>query len=366
MAAHIAMAVTNDLVTDQRVHRIATTLTGAGYTVTLIGRRLPKSPQLLPRQYRCSRMRLIFKRGMLFYAEFNIRLFVKLLIINADAFTANDLDTLPGAWLATVFTRKKLVYDSHEYYTQVPELQNRGLKRKLWERAERFLVPRTDACMTVCQSIADIYLTSYRRPFAVVRNLPLYSQFPVMPQSTPLKTILYQGSVNSGRGLDLMIDAMPMIVDAQLVVVGGGDVLAHLQEKVQKMDIGDTVRFVGRVPFEALRSYTLNAQLGISLEENLGLNYYYALPNKIFDYIQCGVPVLVSDLPEMRRIVSHYGVGKILEQRTPEALARICNEMLGNDLLRQQWQANAIDAAQELCWENEQQTVIDLYHKTLA
>lgn len=366
MAAHIVMAVTNDLVTDQRVHRIATTLTGAGYTVTLIGRVLSHSPQLLPRPYRCLRMRLMFKRGMLFYAEFNIRLFFKLLIINADAVTANDLDTLPGAWLATVFTRKKLVYDSHEYYTQVPELQSRGTKRKIWERAERFLVPRAHACMTVCQSIADIYRTAYRRPFAVVRNLPLYSQFPVMPPSIPHHTILYQGSVNTGRGLDLMIDAMPMIPGAQLLIVGGGDVLARLQDKVAEMNIGDKVRFAGRVPFEALRSYTLNAQLGISLEENLGLNYYYALPNKLFDYIQCSVPVLVSDLPEMRRIVSHYGVGRILEQRTPEALARICIEMLGNDTLRQQWQANARDAARELCWENEQQIVIDLYDKTLA
>lgn len=366
MAAHIAMAVTNDLVTDQRVHRIATTLLGAGYTVTLIGRKLQDSPQLLPRQYRCDRMRLLFKTGILFYAEYNLRLFIKLLTLQADAVTANDLDTLPGAWLATIFTKKKLVYDSHEYYTQVPELQNRRLKRKLWESVERFLIPRTHARMTVCQSIADIYGTTYHRPFAVVRNLPLYSQFPVMPQTSPLKTILYQGSVNIGRGLELMIDAMPMIPGAQLVVVGGGDVLAHLQDKVMKMKLGDSVRFVGKVPFESLRSYTLNAQLGISLEENLGLSYFYALPNKIFDYIQCGIPVLVSDLPEMRRIVSHYGVGRILEQRTPESLASICNEMLNNDSLRQQWQANALDAAHELCWENEKQSVIDLYHKTLA
>lgn len=365
MGAHIAMAVTNDLVTDQRVHRIASTLTGEGYTVTLIGRKLPNSPELLPRKYRCVRMRLIFRRGMLFYFEYNIRLLIKLLVINADAVTANDLDTLPGAWLAAALTRKKLIYDSHEYYTQVPELQDRLWKRRLWEAIERLLVPRTDSCMTVCQSIADIYSHAFGRPFAVVRNLPFYSQFPPM-QPPAASTILYQGSVNAGRGLDLMIDAMPMIENAKLVVVGGGDVLVHLQEKVRSMGLGERVLFVGRVPFESLRSYTLNAQLGISLEENLGLNYYYALPNKIFDYIQCNVPVLVSDLPEMRRIVSHYGIGRILEQRTPEELARTCNEMLCDSPQRQQWQANARDAAQDLCWENERQIVTDLYHKTLA
>lgn len=363
MAKHIVLAVTNDLVTDQRVHKIASSLSEDGYTVSLIGRLRRGSKPLLPRKYRCIRMRLLFEKGMLFYAEYNLRLFVQLIRMRANMVTANDLDTLPGAWLASAVLRARLVYDSHEYFTEVPELASRPAVRRIWEYIEARLVPRADAHMTVCQSIADIYEGKFGRKFAVVRNLPFRSDFPLISNDSATKTIIYQGAVNIGRGLELMLDAMLLIADAHLLIVGDGDMLPRMRELVVSKGLRDKVTCTGQVPFEALRSYTLKADLGISLEENIGLNYYYALPNKLFDYIQCSVPVLVSDLPEMRRIVSQYGVGRILAERSPESLARMATDMLTDKTDRLGWKENAHLASKELCWDSEKQIVLHIYRQ---
>jgi len=333
-----------------------------GYDVTLIGRKLPDSKPLLQKPYATHRMRLLFKKGFSFYAAYNIRLFLKLLCTKADVFTANDLDTLPAVWLAGVLKRVPVIYDSHEYFTEVPELLHNAFAKKVWLGIESHILPKLANAMTVCQSIADIYASKYGVPFTVVRNVPLCNDYsPVVAGQSEPKTIIYQGAVNLGRGLELMVDAMLMIDNARLLIIGGGDKLQKLQEKVAEMNLSDKVVFTGKLNYEALRSYTLQADLGISLEENMGLNYYYALPNKLFDYIQCRVPVLASDLPEIRRIVETYSVGKILEKRTPEMLARLANEMLTDGEQRRYWKANAELAAKELCWQHEKQALMRLY-----
>lgn len=367
MGKSAILAVTNDLVTDQRVSKIAETLTENGFSVQLIGRLLPDSKPLLDKPYRTQRMKLLFRKGFAFYAEYNIRLFLKLLMAKADVFTANDLDTLPAVWCAAKLRAKPVVYDSHEYFTEVPELLENKVAKNVWTRAERFILPKLSFAMTVCQSIAQVYSEKYGVSFSVVRNVPHFNDYPpTLSSARDQKTIIYQGAVNLGRGLELMINAMPMIESANLLIIGGGDKLAELKEKVEKMNLSDRVHFTGKLNYEALRSYTLQADIGISLEENMGLNYYYALPNKLFDYIQCRVPVLASDLPEIRRIVDTYAVGKILEDRTPEALAAAVHKMLTDADQRYYWKANAQIAAKELCWEHEKQTLISLYTKATS
>ena len=168
----IIVSVTSDLVSDNRVHKYCTTLHNMGFEVLLVGRKLKTSQPLQPRNYPTKRFKLIFQKGPLFYAEFNFRLYLFLLFSKAGIVLANDLDTLPANFLASRIKQIPLVYDSHEYFTEVPELINRPGVRKIWEWIERKTVPKVNYATTVCESIAAIYTGKYGLPFRVVRNLP--------------------------------------------------------------------------------------------------------------------------------------------------------------------------------------------------
>ena len=119
--------------------------------------------------------------------------------------------------------------------------------------------------------------------------------------------------------------------------------------------------FLGRIHFSELPAYTQLATIGISLEENIGLNYLYALPNKLFDYIQAHKPMIVSDLPEMRLIIDTYKCGEILLNRSPVALAEQINALLSNTELQNTYSLQAQKAASFLCWEQEKEVLINLY-----
>lgn len=355
----IIVSVTNDLSTDQRVHKVCTSLKGMGYDVCLIGRRLPQSMPL-DREYQTRRMHLLFNKGPLFYAEYNIRLFLFLIFSKYQLCLSNDMDTLPSAYMATKLRNKTLVFDAHELFSEVPELQHRPAVRKMWQWLEKRFLPKVKYAYTVCQSIADYYGERYNLEMRVVRNLPKKrAQLP--PHEKTEKVILYQGAVNLGRGLDVMIHAMHHIEDAVLWIVGGGDEYERLSQLVQKEKLTSKVRFFGRMNFEALKEITPQATIGISIEENIGLNYYYALPNKLFDYINVSVPVLVSDFPEMGRIVDHYQIGAKLSKHEPKEIAKTINGMLADEGQMQQWIANTKEAAKLLNWENEEAVLREIY-----
>lgn len=366
----ILLTVSNDLVSDHRVHKVATTLCNRGYAVCVVGRMLPNSLPLPALPYQTKRMRLLCNKNMLFYAELNIRLFLLLLFSRFTIVTANDLDTLLGVYCAARLRRKQLVYDSHEYFTEVPELTNNPKAKRVWTAIESWIFPKLKHCMTVCDSIARIYEQKYAVPVAVVRNAPLLSQPhlspPQLPHITVPHIILYQGAVNLGRGLERMIEAMHYIDNAALIIIGGGDLYSTLSSSVVHTPVASKVFFLGKIPFQQLPAYTQCATIGISLEEDLGLNYRYALPNKLFDYIHAHKPILVSDLPEMRAIVETYRCGEIVTDRTPEVLAKQIQTMLSNSELLATYSQNAAIAARQLCWEREQEVLLGVYENAIV
>lgn len=363
----VYLAVINDLVTDQRAHRIAQTLHEYGATVILIGRRFSDSPPINDREYATRRFRMTFNRGFLFYKFFNIRLFFWLLFCKQGIIVANDLDTLPACWLVSKIRRLKLVYDSHEYFTEVPELIGREFVRNFWLRIEKMLIPGITFAYTVSESIAETYRKDYNVNFRVIRNLPYRLDHPLrhpdLLKCDPVRIIIYQGSLNPGRGLESAILAMKYIEKFQLQICGDGPLRKDLENLAVENNLMSRVLFMGRIPLNDLPAYTCQASMGISLEENLGMNYYYSLPNKLFDYIQARIPVLVSGLPEMRKIVETYDVGLVTESLEPEKLARIIEEMLNNDEKRMIWKKNLLIAAKELCWEKEEGKLLEIYRQ---
>lgn len=365
----VYIAVINDLATDQRVNRVAELLRQEGMEVTCIGRRLRHSPKLPDVGYKSRRYRMLFSKGPLFYACFNKRLLITLLFAREPAlFISNDLDTLPACFTASRIRKVKLIYDSHELFTQVPELIHRKRVQQIWKWIENLYLPRLKYAVTVSYPIAEIYRRLYGTRFNVVRNVPVKCVIPADPSSwvqleyRGKQLIIYQGALNVGRGLELMIEAMLYVDDAVFIVAGSGDIDLELRAKVEEMGLAEKVHFKGRLLPDKLLPLTMSCDLGISLEEDLGLNYRYALPNKMFDYIQCRVPVLCSALPEMTRIVRTYGVGIATEERDPKKLAGIIRYML-EERSKGAWRGALDKAAEELCWENESQVYLDLLNQ---
>ena len=361
----IAVSVTNDLVTDNRVHKVCSSLVKFGYSVILIGRKLPQSLPINQRTYQTIRMRLIFTKGLCFYAEYNIRLFFLLLFTKADVLLANDLDSLLANYLVGRIKNKPLVFDSHEYFTEVPELIHRPQVQKVWKKIEQFIVPKIKNAYTVCDSIADLFKQEYGTDFKVVRNVPLARNNVTIPDNKKIKDtrkiILYQGALNIGRGLPQLLDTMQYIDGALLLIAGDGDIAEELKSQAAKLKLNDKVRFLGKLPLEEVNHITKQAHLGLSIEEDMGLNYRFALPNKLFDYIQAGVPVMVSNLPEMAKIVSKYNLGLILQSHDPKIMSGTITEALTNTDLRKIWKENLQRAASEFIWEKEELILKEIF-----
>lgn len=353
----VILAVTNDICTDQRVLKTCQTLVKNGYLPLVVGRMLPNSLAVKNVQHR--RFKMLFNKGFLFYAEYNIRLFFFLLFSTADIITANDLDSLPACFVASRLKRCKLIYDSHELFTELPELQNRKSVKKTWETIEALLLPHCRHNSTVCQSIADFYTQKYNRNFIAIRNLPPYTKTQAQKHGKT-KTLLYQGVLNIGRGIELMIETMHLLPEYRLLIAGSGDIEKELKAKVDTEGLNERVIFLGRLERDELMQHTASALIGFSLEENRGLNYYYALPNKLFDYIQAEIPVIVSDFPEMSRIVNQYKTGLTLSKACPHILAETVKKLEEN---LQSYKTACHKAKNELCWEQNENALINLYNK---
>jgi glycosyltransferase involved in cell wall biosynthesis len=361
------VAVTNDLTTDQRVHRSCTTLTGMGYSVVLVGRRLRDSLTLAPREYATERMRLVFDKGPLFYAEYNIRLFFYLLLKKAALIVTNDTDTLPAGFLASMIRRIPLLHDCHEYFRGVPELVGRPRVASAWKFLEDLIFPRLKYVIAVNGSVADLYSSEYHVLIRVVRNVPFRKETADRSKKLALgipaskKVIFYQGAVNVDRGLEEAILSMRYVRhDAILVIAGTGDIILKLKSLVAKEKLEGRVLFTGQIPFQELHHYTSIADIGLSVEKNVGVNYQNCLPNKFLDYIQARVPVLVTPFPEMKQIVEHYRIGEFIHSHDPSHLAERLDAMLGNEARMAEYRANLEKAAGELCWENEASVLTDL------
>ena len=368
----IIVSVTSDLATDQRVKRICDTLHDAGYEILLSGRVLSKSLPVDDRPYRIRRTRHFFNKGALFYAEYNIRLLIFLLSGRYDILHSNDLDTLPANYLASLIRRKILVYDSHEYFTEVPELKNRKLVRKIWETIEKIIFPRLDHIITVSGSIAGEYMKKYGKLPKIIRNLPetpairpdcSRSDFGIPAGK---KLIILQGTgINRDRGAEEAVKSMEFVNNAILLIAGTGDVLPQLKEQVNNNHLNDRVMFIPPLPYRELMCLTRLCDAGLTLDKDTNLNYRFSLPNKLFDYIMAGIPVVASPLPEIIEIVEKYGIGLIIRDYSPMEIAKTINSLLKdeNNCNRSE---NLKKAAVELSWEKEKHKLLDIYNEFSA
>lgn len=355
----VLVSVFNNLATDQRVEKVCRTLSENGYQIELIGNNWLGSPDF-KRNYPVFRIDLKSKILRFAYVEFQYKLYQELLR-KADKNTillANDLDSLLPNYLVSKKLNIPLVFDSHEIFTEMPAINGR-FTQKIWRFLESSILPKIKWMMTASESYADWFAEKYKieRP-VVVQNFPVKTNNPqnYETKNSP-KIILYQGVINPSRGLDQIIPAMKNIPNAELWIAGDGPKKIEYLKLTKDLNLENCVKFLGKLPPEKLRELTPKADLGLSIEENKGLSYYFSMPNKISDYIQARIPVVVSDFPEMKKVIDLFQAGEKITDYTelPEKI----NSVLENG---KPFYENSLNkAAEELCWEKEELKLLELF-----
>jgi glycosyltransferase involved in cell wall biosynthesis len=314
-------------------------------------------------------MKLLFDKGPLFYAAYNLRLFFFLLVQRADVLVANDLDTLLANFVAKkVKPSTKLVYDSHEYFTEVPELTKRPSVQRFWLGIEKFIFPKLKTIYTVNQSIAQLYEATYKKNIQVIRNIsPTWKPNTYLSKAelgipeNKFVLILQGAGINVDRGAEEAVEAMRQLNDCVLLIVGDGDVVEELKKNVNEYDLQHSVLFFGKRPYDEMMQFTYNADLGLTLDKATNLNYKFSLPNKVFDYIHAGTPILSTRLVEIGRIIERNNVGILIDELTVDSLVEAIQSLQTNKSLLDELKANCQKAAEVENWDEEKKILKVIY-----
>lgn len=362
------VCVSNDLVTDNRVAKTCAVLEELDYEVILLGRKRKKSPEMPNRNYNTRRMSLWFDKGPLFYLNLNLRIFFFLISKRTKLIFSNDLDTLPACFFAYLFKPKaRIIYDTHELFTEVSELKEHPIKRGIWLRLEKWIFPKLKTVITVNESIASIYHQKYKVPVHVVRNIPL--PYEIQNGAANYKSLginendfilIIQGSgLNKDRGIEESILSMKYCERCVLLIVGDGDIIPAAKILVEENKLSKFVKFFSRRPYPELMKITQMADLGLLMDKAVNQNHELALPNKLFDYLHAGTPILSNRLKEIEKIIVKYDIGIIIDDITPKGIARSIMNFKENHELQQHLKTNCIKAAKTENWLIEKSKLIE-------
>lgn len=369
----IIASVINNYRGDQRVQKQIHSLRKFGFQTEVIATDLRGKPST-DFDYPVHIIPLKNQEGMRMYIEFNRKLYSKLnqIVKKGDILLANDLDSLLPNYMVSQSKKLKLFFDSHEIFSELPSLTGRPLKKKIWKTLEGWLIPKMKHFYTVSEGYADWFEQAYGIRPRIIRNVPEIDQgisktelkitLPVLDKNQ--KILIYQGAINMSRGIDKMISCMMYIDNAQLWIIGSGPKETEYKKLSQELKLDDKVKFIGAVSPEKLKLITPMADLGFSLEEDLGISYRYALPNKLFDYMHAGVPVLGTELPDIRKTIEKYKTGRVVVSHDPEKLAEQVKMMLTEG--KTVYAENLKKAAAIFNWENEEKELRRIYGEVIG
>lgn len=288
------------------------------------------------------------------------------LTTEADVFHSHDLNTLDVGVACKEKTGALLVYDSHELQTERNRMSPEA-KRRAIEQEGR-LLPSVDAMIVASPSWVEWNRTLYGRlpePTVVLLNVPERTE---VDSSLDLRSaldlpddkaiVIYQGSIQENRGIEPAIDAIETIDEAVLVVIGYGYHRPTLEQLVRDRALEDRVRFFGPVPNDELISYSASADIGLANIVNSSVSYHTSLPNKLFEYVMAGIPVVGSDSPEIGRIVREESIGEVCDAEDPGALAVAIRSILAGS---RDYGVGLEHAAARYNWAVEQRQLVDLY-----
>ena len=376
------MTMFDDPTHDSRVLREASTVTGLGYEVEILSAEYerpggPSRPYVdaIGRAVRTHRIRVgRRKAGKLRFLKFYLGAIPKVLRIRAAIYHAQDLYSLPVAWLGAKRHGRPLIYDSHEYYLGTASLSRRRLERSIWWFVERLFIGRADEVITVCDAIADRLRDQYgiRRP-RVLRNVPVLRaqkrtahlrKILGLDPETPI--LLYQGVIERGRGLFRTLDALAKLEGCHFVALGDGSLREEMDAHARRLGLSARVTLLAPVAPEQLMEYTASADVGLCLIENAGFSYYHSLPNKLFEYMMAGVPVIASDFPEMGKVVRESRAGLAVDPEDIAEIARAVRRLTQDRAFRETCGHRALRAASDRYnWDQESRVLADIYREQI-
>ena len=312
--------------------------------------------------------------GPLFFCRVHRQMCRAAMQHTALVYHASDLYTLGAMARAASRHGAKLAFDSRELYTYVASTAGRPWVRLVWHLIQHRYVPRASAVFTVSKSIAR----RLARNYGVTDPILLHN---VPPRQTVIRgpslralsgapddavILLHQGSIQKDRGCWLLVEAMRQVQGAVLVFLGGGPLKSDLESYVERISLGRCVRFLDPVPPDELLPLTATADAGITLLEDTCLNHRYALPNKLFEYVVAGLPVIASDLPEISNVVRSYNIGCVVNPSNSVDLVRALRHVTDSPKQRQIWASNTPNVLNEINWESAAERFTAAYRKLLG
>lgn len=297
------------------------------------------------------------------------RMIVKGYIQNADIYHANDLNTLPQAIVCSKLRLKPkpLIYDSHEVQSDRTGYNPRTIKR-----IESFMLKFVDQMIVENHTRAkyneDIYgfypktLYNYSEKYNIEEK-PQINLHKKIGINEDEKILLYQGGLQQGRGLELLIEAMDEIEEGHLLFIGGGKLTLTLKEQAEASKQADRIHFLDKVPFQELPSYTREAYLGFQVLQNICFNHYSASSNKLFEYMMAHVPVVSCDFPEIKKVVEETNTGLVVDSHNASEIANAVNQLVKDTSLRNQLSENTKQAKEIYNWNNEKSKLLEVYNQ---
>lgn len=371
VAGQVVFALTGEVWRNSRALRQLRALRDAGYRVEVLTLGSGEGSLEVEAGLRSHPLPVPPGRGIRFFTAIHRQFREAALHLPAPVYHASDLYVLAAMHAAARRHGGALVYDARELYPHVAATAGRPWVSWAWQQVEGRFIRHADLVLTVSGSIADHLSRQYHLPPPLV----LYN---TPPRQTVARTsllrdrlgidpgkalVLHQGQLRPQRGCERLVAAMPSVERAVLVFLGDGPLRAALEQQVQQLRLQERVRFLDPVPPEALLPMTASADVGVTLLEDTCLNHRYALPNKLFEYLMAGLPVLASDLPEMRRVVSGYDVGVVVDPQDIPALAAMLQRMVDDTAARLRWSGNAAAALNAYGWEQVSSQFIERYHQ---
>lgn len=361
----ILFALTGDPRYNSRALKQLDVLADAGYQIQVVG--LANTPATEQRSERVN-IQLLERPhggGPRFFRRCHQLFSGYVANVSARAYHASDLYVLPALAGRAKKTDGKLVYDARERYPYVASTVGRPWVRLFWEFLESRYIRRADSVFTVSQSIASHLAASYNIALPeVLYNVPTFKA-PVtsgllresldIPASQVV--VLHQGKIQKARGCILLVQAMQHVNRATLVFLGDGSLRQAVEAEVIQLGLQDRVRFKAAVLPDQLHAHTCSADIGVTLLEDTCLNHRYALPNKLFEYLMAGVPVMGSTLPEVGGIIEDYGVGRVVDASDPAQIGAVLQEMVDAPADRQKWAAATPAVLETFNWENASQVL---------
>ncbi|WP_436887687.1 glycosyltransferase [Mammaliicoccus sciuri] len=297
------------------------------------------------------------------------RMIVNGYIQNADIYHANDLNTLPQAIVCSKLRLKPkpLIYDSHEVQSD-----RTGYNPKTIKRIESFMLKFVNQMIVENHTRAkyneDIYgfypktLYNYSEKYNIEEK-PQINLHKKISINEDEKILLYQGGIQQGRGLELLIEAMDEIEEGHLLFIGGGKLTQTLKEQAEASKQADRIHFLDKVPFQELPSYTREAYLGFQVLQNICFNHYSASSNKLFEYMMAHVPVISCDFPEIKKVVEETNTGLVVDSHKASEIANAVNQLVKDTSLRNQLSENTKQAKEIYNWNNEKSKLLEVYNQ---